>query len=49
MGGGKLYMETMTVLKIVFIGLVSVPVLGLSLYFMGKLMDEVIERPGRQK
>lgn len=42
-------METMMILRIVFIGLVSIPVLGLSLYFVGKLMDEVIDKPRRQK
>ncbi len=41
-------METMTVLKIVFIALLCVPVFGLSLFLMGKLMDEVIKKPGRQ-
>ncbi len=42
-------METMMILKIVFIGLLSVPILGLSFFFAGKLADEVIKEPGRQK
>lgn len=42
-------MDTMIILKIIFIGLLSVPVLGLSFFLMGKLIDELIKKPGRQR
>jgi len=43
------FMETMMILKIVFVGLLSVPILGLSFFFTGKLADVVIKEPGRQR
>ncbi len=42
-------MGTMTILKIIFTVLLCVPVLALSIYLTGKLMDEIIRKPGRQK
>jgi len=42
-------MDTMMILKIVFVGLLSIPVLGLSLFLMGKLIDELTKKPGRQR
>jgi len=35
-------MDTMSILKIVFTALLCVPVLGLSIYLIGKLIDQVI-------
>lgn len=42
-------METMRILKIVFVGLLSILVLGLSFYLMEKLIDEIIKKPGGQR
>ncbi|MGI6733691.1 MAG: hypothetical protein ACOX4J_10025 [Anaerovoracaceae bacterium] len=42
-------MSTMTILKITFTALLCIPVLALSIYLIGKLMDEIIKKPGRQK
>ncbi|HQC82368.1 MAG: hypothetical protein QM289_07355 [Bacillota bacterium] len=42
-------MDTMTILKIVFTALLCVPVFALSIHLIGKLMDEIIKKPGRQK
>ncbi len=42
-------MDTMTVIKIIFVGLLTIPVLGLSLFLMGKLIDEIIKKPGRER
>ncbi len=42
-------METMTVLRILFTALLCVPVLGFSIFLIGKLMDEGFKKTRRQR
>ncbi len=42
-------MDTMTILRMIFTALLCVPVLVLSFHLIGKLMDEIIKKPGRQR
>jgi hypothetical protein len=37
-------MDTMTILKIIFTALLCVPVLVISFYLLGKLIDQVIKK-----
>jgi hypothetical protein len=42
-------METTTLLRILFTALLCLPLLGLSLYFGSRLMDQLMKKPGKQK
>ncbi|MDD4582975.1 MAG: hypothetical protein PHR60_02160 [Eubacteriales bacterium] len=43
-----LIMDTMTILKIIFTTLLCIPILVLSMSFVGKLIDELVRRPKKQ-
>lgn len=42
-------MDTLTILKIVFTALLCVPILVLSIYLLGKLIDQLIRNSGKKK
>jgi hypothetical protein len=42
-------MNIMTILKILFTILLCVPILGLSMFFIGKLIDEIIKKPRKNR
>ena len=44
-----LTMETMEILKLVFLGLLCVPVFCVSVFLLGKLLDEVMKKPQHKK
>lgn len=41
-------METITILKIIFTALLCLPVLGISIYLIGKLIDQMTRKPRKQ-
>ncbi|MBQ9931323.1 MAG: hypothetical protein IJO79_03140 [Firmicutes bacterium] len=44
-----LTMETLEILKLVFLGLLCVPVLCVCIFFLNKLFDEVMKKPQHKK
>ena len=44
-----LTMNTLEILKMVFLGLLCVPVLCVCIFFLNKLLDEAIKKPQHKK